>query len=109
MRISYTFALAKASSMLIRYRIIALMLGRMKMSIEEVEKAYCHLLERLFHSSNVAQEIRNLLNDYGEQADTAYDLIQKIRSLTKEKAEFNTDPIKFHFRNVLKDDLLKDP
>jgi len=71
--------------MLILYRIIALMLGRMKMSIEEAEKAYCDLLGKLFHSSNVTQKIHNLLNDEDEQADTAYDLIRKIRNLAKER------------------------
>jgi hypothetical protein len=96
--------------MLILGRIIALMLGRMKMSIEEAEKDYCDLLRKLFLHSNVTQEIRHLLND-DEQADTAYDLMRKIRSLTKGTAEFDTKPIKEYFRGDLKlpDILLKDP
>src|SRR5438552_17263566 len=87
------------------------MLGRMKMSIEEAENAYCDLLGKLFHGSNVTKKIRNLLNDEDEQADTAYDLIRKIRNLRKERAEFNTTSIKNYLRNTLRypDDLLKDP
>jgi len=86
------------------------MLGRMKMSIEEAEKDYCDLLRKLFQHSNVTQNIRDLLSD-DEEADTAYDLMRKIRSLTKDTAEFNTTPIKGYFQGDLKlpDVLLKDP
>lgn len=86
------------------------MLGRLKMSIEEAEEAYCDLLGNLFRGSNVTQKIRNTLNDEYEQDDTSYDLLQKIRNLTKERAEFNTTLIS-GLRNKLRypEELLKDP
>jgi hypothetical protein len=96
--------------MLTLYRIIALMLGRMKLSMEEAESAYCTLLQHLFQGSTVTKEIRGLLARHDAEADTSYNLIQKIRSLVKEKAEFKTDLIKTYLRDRpdVRDGLLQD-
>jgi hypothetical protein len=85
------------------------MIGRMKMSMEEAEEAYCYLLHQLFHSSIVTEKIRGLLDHEDAEADTAYNLVRKIRSLVNGKAEFDTYPIGKYLRSRHGDELLQDP
>ncbi|KAH0562016.1 hypothetical protein GP486_003278 [Trichoglossum hirsutum] len=87
--------------------IIALLLGRMQMPVEEAENVFCDILGKLFRGSHLHHEIQNLLND----SDTADELIQKIHNLEKEKAEFDITPIKNYIKNLgdIGDTLLKDP
>jgi len=85
---------AQPNLILIPNSIIALMLGRMQMPLDEVDKAYCELTEKLFQGSNVAKKIRNRLYDHDIRVDTSYDLMRSIRDLTKETPEFDLKPIK---------------
>ena len=96
--------------MFIPNSIIALMLGRMQMPLDEVDKAYCELTEKLFQDSNVAKKIHNRFHAHDVRVDTSYDLMQSIRDLTKETPEFDIDDMRKQSKEwIFPDEVLKDP
>ncbi|EXJ76649.1 uncharacterized protein A1O5_01157 [Cladophialophora psammophila CBS 110553] len=95
--------------------LIALMLGRLHMSLDKVEEAYIELLGKIFHSSEV---VRKLSDHMSRDLDTSYEVAQEVQALSKVEAEFRTDPVKVWLNDLFRrmrwnrdgeTELLKDP